>query len=380
MLIYACVSAHGFGHGSRTASVLTALRGLRPDWRLVVSTTLPRAFLVTALEEAQGLPAGAAIEIRPCRWDVGVVQADALGADGPATLAALENLDEELGATVAAEAAWLRLQQEPVLVLADVPPAAARLARSLGAPLAWLGNFGWEAIYGAMGPAFAPWAASALALYRQGDLLLHCPLAMPMDWHLPTLMLGLTCGRPQLEAEVLRHRLGLPDEPERCVLVSFGGLGFPLDPQRFAAWGDHQFVVTDPRFNPEESPSNVRALPAEVRPLELMPLCGRMITKPGYSSFCEALSQGVGLHVVHREGFAEAAVLEQALARHGRHRLLSQSQLQAGDWQLDQPLLPPSGPPLAMDGAQQAAEALVALACGRSAGLIGTGTVDLSRH
>jgi hypothetical protein len=72
----------------------------------------------------------------------------------------------------------------------------------------------------------------------------------------------------------------------------------------------------------------------------------------------------VGLHVVHREGFAEAAVLERALVRHGRHRLVSQAQLQQGDWQLDQPLVAPNGPRLQGDGAHQAAEALVALASG----------------
>ncbi|MFS6827518.1 hypothetical protein [Cyanobium sp. ATX-6F1] len=175
MLIYACVSGHGFGHGSRTASVLIALRALRPDWHLVVSSTLPEAFLTTALEAARAIPGAGRIGRRLCRWDVGVVQADALGADAPATLVALEALERQLSATLAAEVAWLSDQGEAVLVLADVPPAAAQLARALGAPLAWLANFGWEAIYGAMGPAFAPWAEAALGLYRQGDLLLRCP-------------------------------------------------------------------------------------------------------------------------------------------------------------------------------------------------------------
>ena len=48
MLINACVSAHGFGHGSRTAAVLAELAALRPDWRLVLSTGLPLSFLKLA--------------------------------------------------------------------------------------------------------------------------------------------------------------------------------------------------------------------------------------------------------------------------------------------------------------------------------------------
>ena len=356
MLIYACVSAHGFGHGSRTASVLIALHGLRPHWRLVLSTALPEAFLRSALGPVP-------FEHRPCRWDVGVVQADALGADAGATLAALSALEAELPAQLAAEQAWLAAQAMPLLVLADVPPAAAALARGLGAPLIWLASFGWEAIYGAMGAAFRPWAARCLAAYRQGDLLLHCPLAMPIDWGIPELAIGLTAGSPRLEPGSLARQLQLPDERDRCVLVSFGGLGLDLDPGLLKRWPDHVFISPDPRL---ASAVNCRLLPAGVRPLEVLGYCARLITKPGYSSFCEALSAGVGVHLVHREGFAEAPVLEAALLRHGWHRLLSQEQARQGDWQLDQPLQPPTGEPLASDGAVQAAEALAAFVAGRS--------------
>ncbi|MEY3736241.1 MAG: hypothetical protein RLZZ624_1300, partial [Cyanobacteriota bacterium] len=101
--------------------------------------------------------------------------------------------------------------------------------------------------------------------------------------------------------------------------------------------------------------ANGRRLPADLRPLDLMPLCDRLITKPGYSSFCEAISQGLTIHSVHRDGFAEAAVLEAALQRSGRHRLLSQEQLRSGDWELDRPPLEPSGAQLDANGAQEAA-------------------------
>jgi hypothetical protein len=96
-------------------------------------------------------------------------------------------------------------------------------------------------------------------------------------------------------------------------------------------------------------------MPEQLRPLDLMPLCSRIITKPGYSTFCEALSQGLGVHLVRREGFAEAPVLEAALQAHGRHRLLSREQLLSGDWQLDHPLQLAGRGPLPSDGAGQAA-------------------------
>ena len=353
MLIYACVSAHGFGHGSRTAAVLSALHALRPDWRLVLSTTLPADFLATALGPVPH-------EQRPVRWDVGVIQADALGADPEATLAALDTLDQQLPLHLETEALWLQAQQEPVLVLGDVPPAAALLAERIGAPLVWLASFGWEAIYGPMGGLFTAWADRCHALYQRGNLLLRCPLAMPMNWGIPECEIGLTAGRRRLSAEALEalaQELALPVERERCVLISFGGMGAAMDPVLLDRWPDHVFIGADPEL---ASRPNGRVLPKGLRPLELMPRCGRLITKPGYSSFCEALTAGVGIHLVHRDGFAEAPVLEAALQRHGPHRLLSQAQFFGGDWQLDQPLLAPTGAPLPVDGSERAAAALAA--------------------
>ncbi|MCP9808434.1 hypothetical protein KBY58_03175 [Cyanobium sp. HWJ4-Hawea] len=354
MLILACISGHGFGHGSRSAAVLTALHQLRPDWRLVLSTSLPESFLTMALGPVP-------FERRHCQWDVGVVQADALGADPAATLLALEVLEQQLPGQLEREVDWLLSQAEPILVMADVPPAAALLAQRLGAPLVWLANFGWDGIYGAMGPHFAGWADGALALYRQGQLLLQAPLAMPMPWGLPTLSLGLTAGTPRLEASALATQLGLPADPARCVLISFGGLGMALRPELLDLWPGHTFISTDPLV---ASRANGRLLPPGIRPLEVMGLCERVITKPGYSSFCEALSQGVGIHLVHRSGFAEAGVLEEALQRHGRHRLLSQEQWHRGDWQLDRPLLAASRDPLPSDGCEQAAQAIIQVALG----------------
>lgn len=349
MLIYACLSSHGFGHGSRSAAVLAELAARRPHWRLVLSTALSESFL--------GLAFGSVpFERRPCLWDVGVIQADALSVDPPATLAALERLDDALPAQLEQEAAWLEAQEQPLAIFGDVPPAAALLAQRLGVPLIWLASFGWDAIYEPMGGAFVERARRCRELYAQGQLLLHCPLSMPMPWGIPEQRLGVTASRPRLPLEPLAEQLQLPADPERVVLVSFGGLGLSLDPALLARWPEHVFLGPDPAL---AQVANGRVLPAGVRPLDLMPLAARLITKPGYSSFCEAFSQGVGIHLVDRQGFAEAPVLREALQDHGAHRLLDQGQLLEGDWQLDQPLLAPRLGPLPLDGAAVAAEALI---------------------
>ncbi|MFN6354135.1 MAG: hypothetical protein ACK40D_14815 [Cyanobacteriota bacterium] len=348
MLLYACISSHGYGHASRTAAVLCELAKLAPNCRLVLSTAVDPAFLKLAMGDTP-------YEHRPCRWDVGMLQANALDLDPRGTLEALATLETQLPAQVEAEASWLAAQPRRPLILADVPPSAARLAQRLSCPLIWLASFGWEAIYRPLGDAFAPWADQALDHYRQGDLLLQCPLSLPMDWELPMVEVGLTCSTPRHDPAEVARRLNLPADRDRCVLISFGGLGMELDPSWLALWPEHVFVGVDPRVL--EAP-NGRLLPADLRPLDVMPLAARLITKPGYSSFCEAFVQGVGLHVVRREGFAEAPVLEKGLREEGWHRLLEERDFRSGAWELDQPLLAPRAPRIRRDGSSHAAEML----------------------
>ena len=119
---------------------------------------------------------------------MGVVQADALGSDPAATVQALERLEQQLPEQIEAEARWLehwRQPHEPAVIVADVPPAAARLAGRLGWPLLWHGNFGWDSIYADLGGPLQEWAELSLADYRCAQAVLRCPFALPMPWGVP---------------------------------------------------------------------------------------------------------------------------------------------------------------------------------------------------
>ena len=74
--------------------------------------------------------------------------------DCAATLRALDELEQRLPALIEAEALWIASQKQPVLIIGDIPPAAAALAQRLDAPLVWMSNFGWDDILWPVGPCF----------------------------------------------------------------------------------------------------------------------------------------------------------------------------------------------------------------------------------
>ena len=351
MLIYVCSSSHGFGHAARDVAVLQALHAHRPDWTLILSSRLDPRVLRTLIGTTP-------IQIRPCRWDVGMIQADALGSDPSATLEALDQLSHTLPEQIRREAAWIRSSGRPCLVLGDIPPSAATLADALNAPLVWMSNFGWDAIYEPFGGEFLVRAAEARALYAKGQQLLRCPFDLAMDWGCPERTLGLVCGVPRPLPDDLQNVIDALTRP--LVQIGFGGLGLPLDLDLLARWPDHHFVMAAPHcVSSAEVPPNLILLPEGVRPLDLFPYCERHLGKPGFSTFAEAMASGVGLHVVERRDFAEVEALMHGLVRHGHHRQLTREQLMDGDWQLDHPLHAPTDGPLKASGAEMAADAVI---------------------
>ena len=354
MLIYVCSSSHGFGHAARDVAVLQQLHRLRPDWRLVISSMVPKAFLT-------GLLGVDALEVRPCRWDVGMVQADALGSDPPRTLDALAELETQLPVQLSNEADWIRAQGLPVLVIGDIPPAAADLADRLDAPLVWIGNFGWDEIYAPFGGAFLTYAESARYRYSRGNLLLRCPFDLAMDWGIPQDQLPLVCSEPRGLPQPFRKQLTSIEKP--LVMLSFGGLGLEVDPDLFRRWPSHHFFMAPAVGSADQRAldpiDNVAFLPRGVRPLDVFPFCERHIGKPGFSTFCEAMSLKVGLHVVERQDFAEVNALMDGLQRHSHHRVISREAFMAGDWELDRPLHPPASSTLESNGAHRAAQMIL---------------------
>lgn len=351
--VYVAITAHGFGHATRTAALINQLLAIDADILPIFATTAPR-WLIEKYVHHHFL-------YRPRALDVGVVQSDSLTMDLPATDRKLVELRAQADAIVRAEADFIRLNRVR-LVFADMPPLACAIAKAADVPCWMAGNFGWDFIYRAFGDAFAAHADWIADLYGQCERLFRLPFHEAMAAFPCREDVGLTGGDAALSAEDLRQQLGL-DRDRPTVLLTFGGLGVDALPyENLAAYPDWQFVTLD-RDVPE-LPNLTRLDGQQWRPVDVMPACTQVAIKPGYGTISEALKVGVPLRCLTRTGFAEAPILLDGIRQYARHQILSQAQVfdRAWDW-LDEPLSAPlSDEPLAKDGNQVIAEAIATCA------------------
>jgi len=173
---------------------------------------------------------------------------------------------------------------------------------------------------------------------------------------------GLTGGDPHYPEKELREKFGLNKSPEKTILLTFGGLGLQAIPyhnlERFSDW---QFISFD-RNAPDYS-NLIKITNPQYRPVDFMPLCGRVISKPGYSTFAEALRLEIPLVSLKRDDFAEGALLLSGLQDYSYHQIIAPEDFLDSNWNfLEMPLIPPrKAEKLDKNGAEAIAKAILNL-------------------
>lgn len=349
--LYVAITNHGFGHATRAASVANAVQQLCPDVLLILATTAPRWLLESYIS-------GDFIH-RPRTYDVGVIQADSLNMDLEATLSKLMEIRDRQDQIIASESEFLRTNQVD-LVFADIPPLAAPIAHAAELPCWMMSNFGWDFIYRDWGEPFAEIVDWIEHCFGQCDRLFRLPLHESMAAFPKITDVGLTGGSPRSTDAELRDQFQLNRDPDHTVLLTFGGLGLSTIPyHNLQAFPDWQFITFD-RQAPE-LPNLIKIEDRGYRPVDFMPLCGRVISKPGFSTFSEALRLERPLVSLMREGFAEAPLLLNGLRQYGAHQIIPPAAFFERSWDFldDTPSPPQSTQPLDRQGTEAIAAAIV---------------------
>jgi hypothetical protein len=351
-ILYLAITNHGFGHATRAASIAAEIQRLDPEIVLILVTTAPRSVLEAYIP-------GDFIH-RPRALDVGIIQQDSLTMDKPATLEKLRQIRSQQKATIASEANFI-LQNKAGLVLGDIPPLAAPIAKAAGVPGWMMSNFGWDFIYRDWGGEFVEMADWIRDCFSQCDRLFRMPFHEPMKAFPTVTDVGLTGVDPRFDASEVLAKFELTDTPkENIILVTFGGLGLARVPyENLNHLTDYKFLCFD--NNAPDLPNLIKVDDRFYRPIDLMPISGRLLSKPGYSTFSEACRYGIPVMTVTREGFAESPILLEGIQDYAEHQIWSLDEFFKGDWSnVRQPMNPPrKAENLPKDGNLTIAQAVV---------------------
>lgn len=319
--LYTAITNHGFGHATRTAAVLDELQKRSPDIKLIIATTAPRWLLEEYIEGD--------FLYHPRIFDVGVIQVDSLQTDREATFAAWQKIHEHQAEEIATEVKFLQEHQVD-LIFGDIPPMVAEIGKSAQIPCWMASNFGWDFIYRDWGGKFIDLADRLSESYSHCDRLFRLPFAEAMSSFPHIQDVGLTGGKPKHSATYIREKLNL-DTERPTALLTFGGLSLQSIPyQNLANFPDWQFITFD-RDAPD-LPNVTQIARDRLRPVDVMVVCDRVVTKPGYGTLAEAIRSDVPVVCLTREGFLEAETLIAGVRNYTEHLIISPQEFYEGDW------------------------------------------------
>ncbi len=343
--IYAVATNHGFGHATRLAYTLSALKKKYPNAKLVINSTIPRTIFDSILR--------CDFEYIAKPLDVGLVQFDSIHIDYKKTLERLNEiyLNEK---NLISENLTLLKKHKINLLIGDIPPLLCDIAKRAELPLIQMGNFSWNFIYQAYVNEFKEFKVFVDRTEESYD---SCPVLFRYPFHesmktFPRIKdIGLIPGLPSLTKLELYKKLGISHELHKPIrLFVFGGLGIdnlpfeklkkiPVPEINSYHYISYQKIEGDIPFL-----QIVNDL--TIRPLDILPFCERIITKPGHGILTDAYSTKVPVVCVDRQLFPEIKILLENVKNYFYHITVDDNQLKQSNWDF---VYAPFNPPKLLD-------------------------------
>jgi len=318
------VTAHGYGHGSRSCDILQDLQRLRPDIPITIVSELAEKFFFDRLGEGR-------IRWRPGRFDVGLVQRDSIRADVDATLEPWGKLLAQRSRLVDEEARFLDLTRA-ALVVADIPALPLEAAAQVGIPSIAIGNFGWDWIYSAYRGRHQDWDSVITSIedgYRKADLLLRLPFSEPMSIFDRQVCIPLVSEPGRKRRDWIARTSGA-DPTKTWYLLSFSTLEFDTGAVRkMSEIHDVEFITVLPLS--WDAPNFHELDNAQIRFPDIVASCDAVISKPGFGILSECVVNRKPIIYVERTDFLEYDVLEKGIKETLQHVHLPAERLYKGE-------------------------------------------------
>jgi len=317
------ITAHGYGHGTRSCDILNALHSAAPDIEIIVKTDLPLAFMQSRLPSP--------IKIVPSAFDIGLIQKDSIQIDLKASIEAVEHLYAHESNLIVGEMEFIDRENVGVVV-ADIPAIPLEAAKQAGIPAIATGNFGWDWIYSdfvKFDPRWQRHVDSFRNSYQQTDLLLRQPFAEPMAAFPNRIDLPLL-SRPGTDCrEMIAEQCGADPEKE-WVLLSFTSLNLNVHALENLA---HLRRCALFSVEPLEWPgSAVKCLKLTFAGFaDILASMDVVVTKPGFGIVSECIANNKPIIYTSRDNFLEYPILVEGIEKYCRHTFIPGTELYAGE-------------------------------------------------
>jgi L-arabinokinase len=322
------VSGHGFGHATRSAALIEALRRISSDsLRIHVRSAAPHWIFEDR---------GSDVTCSTASIDPGMIQRNAFDLDLAATIQAHEAFADGWETLLRREAELLE-RIAPRVVLSDIPALAIGAAAAAGIPAVGVSNFSWDWIlagYADREPRLRPLIRRYAEAYGKAECVFRLPMHGDLGAFPSIVDVPLLTRRSHLPRAVVRRQLGIADDERRpLVLVSFGGFGSgPLSAPETPEMEGYLFLAF------AEKPSGFRGdwrrlpTPSPIPHEELVAACDALIGKPGYGTAAEVIAERTRFLYLSRADWTEGPPLEEGLARDGCARAIPRDDFFAGRW------------------------------------------------
>ncbi len=319
------ITAHGYGHGTRSCDIIAAINRLAPDAEVFIVSDLPEDFLRARISGPQN-------HFRKCAFDSGMFQLDSVRVNLARSLAEAAAIQSRRPELLAQERDFLR-REKIAVVAADIPAIPLEAAKLEKIRAVAVGNFGWDWIYEdfvAREPRWRSVVESFRRAYSQTDLLLKLPFAEPMAAFPRQKQIPLVSSPGKNRRDEIAKLFGIsPAKP--WALLSFTSLDWTdAALARVTQMTGFEFFTVMPLEWPERK--NLHAVDRHAVPFgDVLASADVVVSKPGYGILSECVVNDKPFVYVERADFREYPVLEAAIKRHLRGVHMPSQKLYAGD-------------------------------------------------
>jgi len=271
------ITAHGFGHGAISCSVINRVMQHYPEIKISVMTLLPKSYLDSRLTGE--------FDYYNIGSDFGMLMSSPIGIDVENSRIKYQLLFENWQQFVDQEKSLLN-SIKPDILISNISPISLDAAQQLSIKTASVAPFNWAQIYQAYcldGSADTQAVYQKMkAVYQAVDKVFKPLPFVPLN-HGSEIAIASINDQPTIDLSVLLEKL--PSKTQKIGLIALGGLPFPLDLENWpeiAGW--HWLVDQEiPTWRTDMSQIGHLNTPF----LQLVAASDLIITKPGYGTYCE---------------------------------------------------------------------------------------------